>query len=714
MKKHTFFSNFVKFCSATVLLCTALSAAVLPASAEKLTDVPYTTYTYWEGYGSKRAVEIKATHTVSHILEGGDFGIGAFSELQHTFTYNGNLYVLDSGNGRIVILDSDYNFVDQLTEFTYEEETISIKGAKGLFIDESGLYIADTANKRILCTRDGAVFRIIERPEDTAVPETFDFAPSRLVKDSSGYLYVLCEGSYYGIMVFSENFEFFGFFGANNVETSFTGAIKSFVQGLFETEEKHNASVKQLPYSLLDICIDSEGFITGITDSVTGQIRRFGLTGTNILKKNENFSTFSADSYNFADNPISFKDENSKYDIYLTSKFNSIAADDKGYYYAIDGTHCRIFIYDTKSNVISVFGGGKQSGRQAGTFISPSSISVFGDDVIVTDFSSGKITVFSPTEYGKTYMTANLLTSHSDYVEAKPYWELINAQDRNNQLAWRGLAKAALKEKDYSLALEYSKAGLDRKTYSQAYQKVRDQFISDNFWWISIAALALVGGILWFVIYSRKKQLIIIKNSKLRIAVRTFYHPFESFGLIKAKNMGSFGIATVFLALFYISSVLIELKGGFMFGVTDLSGFNAFLVLLGTIGIAVLWTSANWLVAVLFEGKGRIKEIYCSTCYCLTPLIIYNLSYIVLSHVLIPSTNSPFDLFSKVCYLLTAVLLLLSITVIHDFSFFKAIGVALAVILAMAIVVFVLFLIFTLWQDAVSFILGLINEVTLR
>jgi len=82
--------------------------------------------------------------------------------------------------------------------------------------------------------------------------------------------------------------------------------------------------------------------------------------------------------------------------------------------------------------------------------------------------------------------------------------------------------------------------------------------------------------------------------------------------------------------------------------------------------------------------------------------------------VLIPSANSPFELLGNICYLFTGVLLLLAVTVIHDFSFFKAIGTAIATIIGMAIVAFILFSMLTLWQEILGFILSVFNEVTLR
>ncbi|MBE6727416.1 MAG: hypothetical protein E7562_02075 [Ruminococcaceae bacterium] len=711
MKKS---SKFIfRVLSLVLALMVVLSCAVT-SFAESIEDVPYTTYTYWEGYDNKTPVKTKATHKALGTVEGNLLGIGAFTELQHMVSHDGLLYILDSGNSRIVVLDNNYAVKEQITGFDYEGERMEFKGAMGIFADESGLYIADTLNKRLLCTKNGEIFKIITKPDDPTIPETFDFAPTKLVRDDNGYIYLLCQGSYYGMMVFSETYEFFGFFGANNVTTSFSNALKDLVTSLFETEEKHNASVKQLPFSLIDICIDSEGFVTGLTGTSVGQLKRFGFSGTNILIKNSEFASTSSNSFNFADYPVSFVNMLSKYRVSLTSSFCALTADNNGYYYAVDGTHGRIFMYDTACNILSVFGGGKQKGDQLGTFISPSSVCVYGDDLLVSDFSTGKITRFSMTEYGKLLTTANTLTVKSKYEDAKPYWQEIHAQDKNCQLAYRGLAKAALKEKNYDSAMAYAKSGLDREIYAQAFEQARNNFISDNFWWIAIVAVMAVALLVVFVVQSRKRNLVLIKNEKLRVALRTTVHPFESMENIKIKKMGSVVIATVFMLLFYVATILAELKGGFMFKINNLSNFNAILPLIGTVGIVILWTVANWLICILFEGKGNIKDIYCASCYCLLPLIVYNFAYIILSNVMIPSANSPFELFSTICYLLTAVLLLLMITVIHEFSFFKAIGTAIATVIVMAIVAFIVFSMLTLWQEILGFIFSVFNEVTLR
>ena len=464
----------------------------LSVAAESIKDVPYTTYTYWDINGNKTAVKTKATHDPIKSFDGFELGVGAFSDLQHLYVYNNTLYVLDSGNGRIVMLDKDYKPTGEIKNLSFNGEKIDFTGAKGVFVDGSGIYICDTVNERVLYIKNGKINKIITRPQDTTIPKTFSFTPSRLVRDNSGYLYLLCEGSYYGMMVFSKDLEFFGFYGANNVKATFSGAIKDLITSIFETEEKHSASAKTLPFSLIDLCLDKGGFITAINGEIAGQMRRFGFDGTNTLTIDSEFNSSSSDSYNFADSPVMFRDKTNVWSVYYESKFKAIATDSEGYYYLVDDTHGRIFVYDNKCNVISVFGGGRQKGNQLGTFVAPSSVAVLGEDLLVGDFSTNEITVLKRTDYGETIMTAQTLTIGSKYEEAKPYWEEILSQDKGCQLAYKGLAKAALKQKDYSLAMSYAKEGMDREIYAEAFEVVRNQFISDNFLIISLMVILLV------------------------------------------------------------------------------------------------------------------------------------------------------------------------------------------------------------------------------
>ena len=160
-------------------------------SAASKDDVPYNTYTYWDAYGSKNPVKIKATHSADKRIDGISLGIGAFSDLQYVFTFNNSLYILDSGNSRIVILNSDYKIANIIKDLSYNCEALDFTGCKGFFGDASGLYIADTEHVRVIHTDGGTVKHILSKPDDPSIPSTFAFNPSRLIRDKSGYIYLL-------------------------------------------------------------------------------------------------------------------------------------------------------------------------------------------------------------------------------------------------------------------------------------------------------------------------------------------------------------------------------------------------------------------------------------------------------------------------------------------------------------------------------------------
>ena len=141
-----------------------------------------------------------------------------------------------------------------------------------------------------------------------------------------------------------------------------------------------------------------------------------------------------------------------------------------------------------------------------------------------------------------------------------------------------------------------------------------------------------------------------------------------------------------------------------MYGTADLSQYNALIELVGTVGIVLLWTAANWLCCSLFQGKGDMKEIFCVSCYALMPVILFNIVYLLLSNFLIPTANSGFDIISMICYGLTVIHLLLGITIVHDFSFFKSMAMAVLILLGMFVIAFVIFVMLSLSQNLLNFV----------
>ena len=708
--------NIIKRILSFVLVLILVLSFSLSASATDYNNISYTDYNYWVGGKIKKAVPTKAlfepVKSVAIASLGYDASVLALSD--SCYDEKGNLYILDSADGKIIVLDRDLKFSEEITQVEYKGEKIGFKGAKSILLSDGKLYICDTENGRVLCCENNKVERIIECPESNVIPEDFVFAPTGIACNNQGFTFILSDGCYYGLLAFTPKYEFIGFFGANKVTNNLFEAMSNWITELFETQEKHDASAKKLPYLLTDICISNEGFLCGVNGERKGQLRMFSATGENILRYSEQYETGNGDEFNFADEPNNYVDTASAWSSVIEQSFSSVTADFEGYIYALDSTQGRIYMYDNNCNLLGVFGGGLSNSEQLGRFASPISISAFDNELAVLDLVNKNITLFRCTEYGELIKKAQLLTINGEYSEAYPLWSEVYAQDKNYQLAYNGISRYFLEQKNFAESMKFSKAGNDQVTYAQAFRQYRNKLIRDNLVWIILIVILVTAAVVSAIVFCKKRGRKIIVNQKIKDCLLVLFHPIECFGNIKTRQAGSVTVSTILLVLFYIGTVGEKLLGGFMYENTDLTEFNSIYTLLGSVGLMILYVVLNWAACVLFEGKGKLKEIYCASCYCLVPMIIHSVAYIILSYVIVPSNNGGMSLMTTVFQAIFIIWLLLSITVVHDFSFFKAIGMAIVIILGMIVAVFVLFSVLTLSQDLISFVIGLFKEILLR
>lgn len=141
----------------TVIFVIALSGFSSPAlalsPAGDSTEVPYTTHNYFYGEEAT-AVGTKAVYTVENVLTAANIGVESFSELNDICTdKDNNIYILDGKGSRIVIVNSQYQTIGEITEISDGENSLKFSGAQGIFVYGNGdIYIADTASGRVLVT----------------------------------------------------------------------------------------------------------------------------------------------------------------------------------------------------------------------------------------------------------------------------------------------------------------------------------------------------------------------------------------------------------------------------------------------------------------------------------------------------------------------------------------------------------------------------------
>ena len=706
-----------------IFLCLAcLCTTVLTASAADYTDSANDAATKWITSSSEeKFVYSRPMYNDLPMITAANMGVENFGELSDIQAADGKIYLLDSGNleeqpkGRVIVLDTNYKKLDEFSEVYIDGKPTTFEKAKGIYVHKGLIYICDTTHGRVLVVDENKnVVRTFTKPKSEMWPDDLNFNPIKIVIDNMDYTYILCEGSFYGAAMYEAGtYEFKGFFGANAVSATALQALSKLWDLISSNNIKRAKSEKKLPFSFVDMVLGADGYLftcTGRTNNTysLGAIRRLNPTGDNILVDKSKDTPAKSSSVVFGT-----KDMAKSKGMDISHDICSIAVDENNFVYVLDAPYGRIYMYDVECNLITTIGGGISDGIQQGTFRRAQAITVMGDMLYAIDVTKKAIIPFEKNDYGKMVQQAQTLTMAGDYSDAAPIWQEVLKLDSNSILAYRGLAKAALIEDRYEESMEYALLGYDRTTYSQAFEYVRKSFLEENFTILFIGVVVLVVVVVVLLHFKKKYKVVLIKNKKLKIALGTILHPADTFYEIKRNNNGSVLIATGILLLWYVGKI-IGYTSGFIFNETDIADANAWYALAQTVGLVLLFVLANWLVCVLCEGKGKLKDIYVSTCYSILPLVIGAFGYDILSNVLTLQEANFITILNYACIVYTAILLVMAIINVQEFGFGKFILTTVVTLLAMILVIFLVFLVVILLQQASDFVKTVFLEATYR
>ena len=696
---------------AALALLPSINAFAAATDTYVKTDVP----------GATEISLSRETYEAAGEIKGSDLGLEESLEgiTDLYCSLSGNIYLLLGDNSKLLKINGSLKNAEMVTVTEQSGEEIDFFGAAGIYADSDGrLYIADTGNSRVLITDSGGkLIKKLETPESDLIPDDFLFQPTAVEKDKEGYIYILSRGCYYGALLYTPEYEFMGFYGANTVNASALDTLSYLWKRLTSGDQKKAASVKMLPYSFTDFCLDDEGLMITITGALSshkysftssvGQLKKISHNGDNILyKRNMDGDSVSSTTVNFL--------ETSKPEGSNVQDFVSVAVNDSGYMFVLDRGNGTVYIYDTECNLISAFGGGYNNGEQLGVFENAVSLTLSGEKIIVADKDDYSLTVFEPTKYGNLLFSAQQKYLNGDYTEARPLWEEVLKLNRNSRLAYRGIAMADYNAGDYKSALENGKLAYDYSVCDLAWQQIVSSFIADNFGIIIIIAVLIIAVIVFLIVFLRKRNKRLIKNGKIRLMLRIPFHPFDSYEDLKYKNQGSFKLAVILTVLFYLSTVMNVIYRGFLYSETLIRNYNALYTLGSTAGLLILWSVCYWLVCSIFSGKGTFGEVYISTSYALFPLIVFRFASVIMTHFVPLSASGLITGIQTVVIILTLFLIAVAMIKVEEYDFFKFLLTGIVTLFFMILVVFILFLCAILISQFADFIITVYEEVAYR
>lgn len=452
--------------SILILAAALIFAGLSPKSAHASPYEGYA-YSYWG-----EAVQSPIAYLPSRSVTGQDIGIDPLSAPNDMFAASdGKLYVLDSGNGRIVVLNGELEAVSQIQGFNNDGKQDSFNAPEGIFVTEAGhIYVADTENRRIVeLDGRGTFIREIGPPKSEVLSDSFEYFPRKVVVDKAGRIYVVARGVFDGIIEFDSDGVFTGFMGTNPVQFDPVDLFWKTVS----TKEQREKMIRFVPIEFNNVDVDRDGFIfTTTADKLAAvPVKRLNPSGIDVLRVNGNWG------------PIGdFSRER--------SAFIDIEVSGNGVYRTLDSTRGRIFTYNEDGNLLYVIG---QLGSQRGTFKNPVAIESFGNAIYVLDRDLGMITEFAATKFGGLVNEANGLYSIGKHNDAAKLWEQVLRLDANYEMAYVGIGKSMLRQGEFKQAMSYLKLGNDREYYSKALTKYRREYMRDNFGIYMTILIALIA-----------------------------------------------------------------------------------------------------------------------------------------------------------------------------------------------------------------------------
>jgi len=454
-----------------------MAVVALPRASAQATNFTYN-YDFWG-----EQVASPDAYFVSAFILGSELGIGDFRDPQGLFIRENRIYVVDTGNNRIVLLEAleggEHAVVEVVYHVVIDGEPSHFNRPEDIFESRSGfLYIADTNNHRVIrVDRDWNYQFSITRPYDESFEAHWEFRPGNVVVDFSNRIFVQAHGINRGLMEFDNRGNFVGYMGASRVQVTLVDRVWR----MLSTQEQRAQQLLFVPTEYNNVTLDRSGFIF-VTSAAGGQIdpvRRLNAMGQDILIRNGHTPPVGDIVWGNAGG------------ISGPSRFIDVATFPNDSFACFDRVRGRIFVYDFQGNLLYAFG---SVGSRQGHFVQPVALASMGFSLFALDSRTAAVTRFDLTLYGQLINNALSEYRAGRYDSSAAIWQDVLRMNGNFELAYVGIARAALRQGDYRTAMRYFRLVHHRQGFSRAFQRYRMQWVEDNLWlMLLIPAVVIVG-----------------------------------------------------------------------------------------------------------------------------------------------------------------------------------------------------------------------------
>ena len=721
-----------KIISIVCVLFALLMVVAIPAGASQA----FQTYTYSidgkpllspDAYTAEKTIDSKAMGLDVDLKNASDMVVDG----------NGNVYIADTDNNRVIVLDKYYRKSMEISTFINQHGRVDcFDSPQGVFVTEDRyegdvlkykgrIFVCDSFNHRIVTfNRDGSFDSIIEAPESELFSENAVYKPVAVAVDAYERLYVVSTETSEGIIVMTDKGEFTTFIGAQQSVMS----VWDQIWRRFQTAEQRRRSDTVISYPYNNISINENGFIyatiyaedllsqmesaikSKVKTGVYAPCKLLNPAGDEIMRRNGFWPP--AGEIDYTGGMATGTAE-------LISRVEDVACGPEGTWTIFDLNRSKIFTYDYDGNLLFAFG---DTGNQLGNIPKGTLRAIcYQDDVFLALDTTGKITVFKRTEYGDTLIRALQHQNDRQYDRAIDDWKEILMRNSNYDAAYIGIGQSLSRSGKYEEALDYYKAAYDTANYSIAYKEIRKEWMSRFFLLIPVVIVVVCVAVVKFLQHAGKlnKRVAVSKSKRtfkeeLYYVFHVIFHPVDGFWDLKHEKRGSVRAALVFMGITVLALFYRAVGTGYVMNPQQTGMTSIFMQILVVFVPVFLFVIANWCLTTLFDGEGSFKDIFVTVGYSLLPITLTTVPATLFSNFVVSEELDILKLVITLGFIWAAFLLFFGTMVTHDYNMGKNLITVLGTIVGMAFIMFLGVLFTSLVMDMVSFFTSIVSEINYR
>ncbi len=192
-------------------------------------------------------------------------------------------------------------------------------------------------------------------------------------------------------------------------------------------------------------------------------------------------------------------------------------------------------------------------------------------------------------------------------------------------------------------------------------------------------------------------------------------HPLDGFWDLTHEKRGTYAAAnTILIATLMIRVLKLKYTSFVVVEPVYWEDINIFMILASVLFPLALWVVGNWALTTLFDGKGRLGQVYMATCYGMLPYPVIMIPLTIISNFVTTDEAEFYTTLSALALAYAALLIVAAMGQIHEYSLAKNILFTIASLFAMLVMIFLLMLFFSMISQGVAYFVSLVKELLFR